>query len=72
MTDELTSEIAVFKCPVCDYAGLDEDPALQRFNICPRCGTEFGYDDAGPNREDRLSELRAIWIEGGARWWFIR
>jgi hypothetical protein len=33
--------------------------------ICPSCGTEFGYDDAGRSHE----ELRQIWVENGARWW---
>jgi len=35
------------------------------YNICPSCGTEFGYDDAALSHE----ELRAEWLEEGASWW---
>jgi hypothetical protein len=49
-------------CPVCGYP-LQWPPI--DFHICPSCGTEFGYDDAGQSHE----ELRAQWLEGGARWW---
>lgn len=35
------------------------------FHICPSCGTEFGYDDAGRTH----TELRAVWLRGGAHWW---
>lgn len=35
-------------CPVCEYQGLDEPPydseGWGSFEICPQCGTEFGYD----------------------------
>jgi hypothetical protein len=37
-----------FLCPVCEYAGLHEPPYDESgwgsFEICPQCGTEFGYD----------------------------
>jgi hypothetical protein len=49
-------------CPVCGY-GLRRAPT--DFLICPSCGTEFGYDDAGRTH----AELRAIWLRGGAGWW---
>jgi hypothetical protein len=49
-------------CPVCGFRLMY--PATDH-RICPCCGTEFGYDDAGRSHE----ELRAIWIENGARWW---
>jgi hypothetical protein len=49
-------------CPVCGYSL--ECPAAD-YRICPSCGTEFGYDDAGRT----YSELRAAWLRSGARWW---
>lgn len=49
-------------CPVCGYQ-LPWPP--EDFHICPSCGTEFGYDDAGRTH----AELRAQWIERGAHWW---
>lgn len=49
-------------CPVCGYVmrHLPID-----FHICPCCGTEFGYDDAGRTHAD----LRASWLRSGAQWW---
>lgn len=49
-------------CPVCGY-WLDDPPS--DFNICPSCGTEFGYHD----RNASLESLRAAWLRGGAKWW---
>jgi hypothetical protein len=49
-------------CPVCGYS-LERPPSDYR--ICPSCGTEFGYDDAGRD----YTELRAAWLRAGARWW---
>jgi len=40
------------------------DRPASDFNICPSCGTEFGYSDS---RRD-VAELRADWIEDGAPW----
>lgn len=51
-----------YSCPVCKYRGLEYPPA--NHNICPCCGTEFGYDD---NRKSH-AELRRQWIMGGAHW----
>ena len=51
-----------YPCPVCGY-GMEEPPA--NHNICPCCGTEFGYHDSGRT----FDELRSVWIERGARWW---
>jgi hypothetical protein len=53
----------ISKCPVCGYdklKGLPED-----FNICPCCGTEFGYDDHTVSH----AELRQRWIDEGRQWW---
>jgi len=62
-----------FICPVCGYPE-PESPAYDAVlgnwyqEICPSCGTQFGYDDAGRGH----SELRARWIAGGAKWWSRR
>jgi hypothetical protein len=42
-----------------------QDPPMN-YNICECCGTEFGNDDEMHSHE----ELRAKWIEGGAKWFF--
>ena len=55
------------RCPVCG-AVLDFEPYegdLPSFEICPCCGTQFGYDDA----TRRHSDLRQQWIDNGKRWW---
>ena len=55
-------------CPVCGYK-LDEPPydeaGYASFNICPSCGTEFGYHDATKSH----AELRMTWLQSGAKWW---
>ena len=56
-------------CPVCRYPDLDE-PAYDSFgcascNICPCCGTEFGYDDSTIAHSD----LREKWVFEGMQWW---
>lgn len=50
------------QCPVCGFSALFAPPA--DFEICPCCGTEFGYDD------DRYShlQLRSRWMARGAPW----
>jgi len=48
-------------CPVCGY-GLTK-PAAD-FTICPCCGIEFGYGDAGKSYQ----ELRDEWVEYGTHW----
>jgi transposase-like protein len=57
-----------FQCPVCGYYGLEEEPydeGCASFEICPSCGTQFGYEDVSKSHE----ELRQAWIEDGSRWW---
>ena len=62
-------------CPVCAYGGLFEPPWVAdgpSDEICPQCGTQFGYDDATVDAEDRArchAVLRRAWIHGGERWW---
>ena len=59
-------------CPVCRYEGPDaaayEEIGCPTYEICPCCGTQFGYDDFALTH----AELRARWIEGGAKWWASR
>ncbi|GGD98533.1 hypothetical protein GCM10011515_17970 [Tsuneonella deserti] len=59
-----------FVCPVCGY----NDPACPPYadkqdewyqEICPSCGTQFGYGDASLSHE----ELRRRWLASGANWW---
>jgi len=57
-----------FICPVCGFDGLNE-PAHDNhgcgsFEICPSCGTEFGYDDSKRSH----GELRQAWLNSGAKW----
>lgn len=55
-------------CPVCGYPGLRRPPADHL--ICPSCGTQFGYDDAGPGSVESMREkLRGRWIRNGAHWY---
>lgn len=61
----------VFICPVCMYPDLDEAPydsfGCASYNICPCCGTEFGYDDSSVTH----LALRQRWRESGMRWWSV-
>ncbi|MGH7136511.1 MAG: hypothetical protein ACREHD_12280 [Pirellulales bacterium] len=56
-------------CLVCGYPHLSEPPydesGCASFEICPSCGTEFGYDDA----TKPIEALRQEWLDGGAPWW---
>ena len=60
------------RCPVCG-AILDE-PAWEgdfaSYEICPCCGTQFGYTDSVPadQREGLHNQLRADWISAGCPW----
>lgn len=48
-------------CPVCGYPDLPEDRYQE---ICPCCGTQFGYHDCSTPHE----KLRRRWIAAGADW----
>jgi hypothetical protein len=60
------------RCPVCAYPDLSEAPydehGCATHTICPCCGTEFGYDDAGNSHQT----LRERWIANGMKWWSKR
>ncbi len=55
-------------CPVCGYTHLPDpaydDALVASFEICPCCGTQFGYDDA----ITPYSHLREKWIHAGSPW----
>ncbi|MDQ3648866.1 MAG: hypothetical protein M3458_01040 [Acidobacteriota bacterium] len=51
-----------YTCPVCGYNQLEDAPA--NHEICPSCGTEFGYHDFTRSHV----ELRAQWLAKGAQW----
>jgi predicted RNA-binding Zn-ribbon protein involved in translation (DUF1610 family) len=57
-----------FLCPFCGFTGLEEPPydefGCASFEICPSCGTEFGYHDAKTSHR----ELRQRWLASGAHW----
>lgn len=55
----------MYTCPVCDYDKLRENPSDQLYEICPQCGTEFGYDDFNTSH----AELRQRWIAAGRVFW---
>jgi hypothetical protein len=59
-----------FVCPVCGYSDLPSPPYVNgqgywAHEICPSCGTQFGYDDCDTSHE----ELRQRWLALGAAWW---
>lgn len=51
-----------YVCPVCGYPNLESEPA--NHEICPSCGTQFGYDDYLRSYES----LRNEWFAKGAKW----
>lgn len=62
-----------FLCPVCGFRDAAAPPFADGQGdwyqeICPSCGTQFGYDDASRSH----FELRAKWVQGGAKWWSPR
>ncbi len=52
----------MYTCPVCGYNKL-QYPADDGM-ICPSCGTQFGYTDAGVSHDVLFKE----WLLGGAHW----
>jgi hypothetical protein len=67
----------MYQCPVCGYPDLDEQPWVgdsASFEICPSCGTQFGYSDAAPGGEvERIQlhrRLREVWSAAGYHWHF--
>jgi hypothetical protein len=62
-------------CPVCGYAALFEPAWVgdsPSDEICPCCGTQFGYDDAADDalaRTNRHARLRTAWVANGCPWY---
>lgn len=50
------------RCPVCGYNEMPYAPVPE--NICPCCGTEFGFDDYYHTRD----QLRQMWIRANFPW----
>lgn len=50
-------------CAVCGYGWPNK--AFYHHEICPCCGTQFGYDDAIKSH----AELRKLWVRRGIHWW---
>lgn len=67
-----------YRCPVCGYLGITQaDPngpwrlLIWSYDICPCCGTEFGYDVDGDTPEElqqSIEKRRDEWIRGGHSW----
>ena len=51
-------------CPVCGYGFLPDD--AMDHDICPSCGTEFGYDDVTLSHE--AISIRCL--SGGGEWFY--
>jgi hypothetical protein len=64
-----------YLCPVCGYPDLHSDPwenDAPSDEICPSCGTHFGYDDVAGGDASRRSriwrERREAWKSNGKIW----
>lgn len=55
-------------CLICGFDKLYEPPydkySCASFEICPCCGTEFGYHIVHPNQE-KITLLKEKWIKNG-------
>lgn len=63
----------MYLCPVCGYESLVEQPWADgepSDDICPSCGTHFGYNDVAGGladlREQVYSRRRKEWIKLGS------
>src|SRR5215831_19596617 len=60
-----------YPCPVCGYPDLPKPPLDMSYEICPSCGTEFGYSDFAVSVEERHQrhrELMVQWLQTGPKW----
>jgi hypothetical protein len=70
----MDAEMNSMTCPVCgfslDFLPWDGESSSQE--ICPCCGIQFGYDDAGPDGADGrptiYEEWRRCWIGEAMPW----
>jgi hypothetical protein len=61
----------MYRCPVCGYRGLRQPP--EDHLICPCCGTQFGYSDAGERAIAQIhAGLRKKWIDRKHAQWQSR
>jgi hypothetical protein len=64
----MLNEMLGHSCPVCGFPRLHEEPYSHAheasFEICPCCGTEFGYTDSASSHD----QLRANWKAAGMPW----
>jgi hypothetical protein len=67
-----------YLCPVCGYSELSEPPWQNESpsdEICPSCGTHFGFDDvAGGDagaREVLYRNRRQAWRIAGCPWFSV-
>lgn len=58
----MATMINTYTCPVCAYSMVEP---VEEGNICPCCGTEFGYDD---DLGVTYQQLRQMWIGRGFPW----
>jgi len=73
---QTTTVTDTYLCPVCGYPGLAE-PAWTGESpsdeLCPSCGTQFGYDDAAggdvQTRQAIYEQRREEWRASGMKWW---
>jgi hypothetical protein len=52
-----------YTCPVCAYSAMPYP--VEEGNICPCCGTEFGFDDT---MGVTFRQLRDRWVVQGTPW----
>lgn len=58
-----------YTCPVCEWPNLRDDPMEGLHEICPQCGIQFGYWDAGSEHPSVYHKaLRERWIAAGRPW----
>jgi len=64
-----------YLCPVCGYPDLYDPPWTNdsaSYEICPSCGTQFGYDDFADGdageREVVYRDRRRAWRAAGCPW----
>ena len=55
-----------YHCPVCKQEF--DTPWEGSFDICPSCGIQFGYDEAGAATDPVVyEEWRKMWTENGRK-----